>query len=136
MQKVSRIFIILLLPAAAVTLLVTLFFPVQSRAAPAGVLIAAVYYDGYESGEPDEAVQLVNTGTAVVDLSGWQLTDNSSTSRFPAGTLLPAGAAIWLTKDGAAFARQFGHAADYDLNAEKCGAGFAGHLARLCQQRR
>ena len=44
------------------------------------VLIDALYYDGLETGEPDEAVRLVNLGGSSTILTGWQITDGVSSS--------------------------------------------------------
>jgi cardiolipin synthase A/B len=86
------------------------------------VLIDAVLYRGYEAGQVDEAVRLLNTGSGTADLSGWQLGKGSTqTTTLPAGTLLPPGQAIWLTKRAEAFANQFGFLPD--LEAENSVAG-------------
>lgn len=78
------------------------------------ILIDAVLYDGLELNEPDEAVRLWNVGVSVEDISGWQLNDGSSSAvTFPLSTTLAAGQTIWVTKDSAAFARQFGFLPDF-----------------------
>ncbi len=57
--------------------------------------------DGVRSGSDDEFVELVNTTSSNIDISGYQLLTRSSTATsdtvrhtFPAGTLFPAGSAI------------------------------------------
>jgi cardiolipin synthase A/B len=73
------------------------------------VLIDAVLYRGYEIGQLDEAVRLLNVGSGTADLSGWQLGKGSTqTTTLPADTLLPPGQALWLTKRAEAFRNQFG----------------------------
>ncbi|GAB4268756.1 MAG: hypothetical protein Kow0080_11940 [Candidatus Promineifilaceae bacterium] len=89
------------------------------------VLIDAVYYDGYASGEPDEAVQIRNVGTVPVDVSGWQLTDGSSTAVFPTGLTIEPGAAIWLAKDDTAFAAAFGFLPETAVTIHNPGTPFA-----------
>lgn len=73
-----------------------------------GVVIGAVYYDGYETGEPDEAVLIRNVGDVAIPLDGWQLTDNHSVATLPSGTTLEGGRSLWLAWQAAAFQRQFG----------------------------
>jgi uncharacterized repeat protein (TIGR01451 family) len=79
------------------------------------VLIDAVYYDGYETNEPDEAVRLINIGGSVAELAGWTLTDGLSSSVFPEDNRLNPGQAVWLTKNASAFFRQFGFMPDYEV---------------------
>ncbi len=79
------------------------------RPESANVLLDAVYYDGYETGDLDEAVLLRNLSAHAADLSGWRLQDNGgSTAVFPANVSLPAGSTLWVARDAAAFTRQFG----------------------------
>ncbi len=73
------------------------------------VLIDAVYYDGYEYQDADEAVRLINVGGSAQDLSGWRLSDGLYEAIFPAGVLLQPGDGIWVADQAVAFRRQFGH---------------------------
>lgn len=59
-------------------------------------------------GSPGDWVELLNTGTATVDLSGWVLKDNDDTHAYtlPAGTTIAAGA--FLVLDESAFGFGFG----------------------------
>jgi phosphatidylserine/phosphatidylglycerophosphate/cardiolipin synthase-like enzyme len=86
-------------------------------AAPAApmILIDSVHYDGNALTDADEAVRLVNVGSATVDLSGWRLSDGSSVASIQPGTILDPGAGLWLTGNAAAFRAQFGHDADLTL---------------------
>ncbi len=78
------------------------------------ILIDAVLYDGYELNDADEAVYLINIGTSSADLSGWKLTDNTSSAIFPPGSFTDAGEGIWVTRNAAAFRTQFGFDAEYE----------------------
>jgi phosphatidylserine/phosphatidylglycerophosphate/cardiolipin synthase-like enzyme len=89
------------------------------------VLIDAVYYDGYASGEPDEAVQIRNVGTVPVDVGGWQLSDGSSMVVLPAGLTIQPNEAIWLAKDDAAFAASFGFLPDAAVTISSTGTVLA-----------
>lgn len=81
-----------------------------------GILIDSVLYDGYALDDADEAVRLVNVGAAPVNVGGWRLSDGTTNAYLPAGVITP-GAGLWLTGDAAAFASQFGHAADVELDS-------------------
>jgi cardiolipin synthase A/B len=88
------------------------------------LLIDAVLYRGYEIGQLDEAVRLLNVGSGTADLSGWRLGKGSTqTTTLPAGTLLPPGQGLWLTRRAEAFQNQFGFPPD--LEAENSVAGVA-----------
>ena len=78
------------------------------------VLIDALYYDSYESGDLDEAIRLLNIGAGNADLSGWKLGDGESDVIFPAGATLPVNQGIWVAREGTAFTRQFGFVPDFE----------------------
>lgn len=76
------------------------------------VLIGALLYDGYEYGDADEAVQLINLESVTVNLGGWTLADGRSDVTLDSGVSIGPGGSIWLAQDASAFARQFGFAPD------------------------
>lgn len=79
------------------------------------VLLDAVLYRGYEIGQLDEAVRLLNVGSGTANLSGWQVGKGSTqTTTLPAGTLLPPGQGLWLTRRAEAFRNQFGFLPDLE----------------------
>lgn len=82
---------------------------------PTAILIDSVLFDGNALNDADEAVRLVNTGDASVDLSGWRLGDGTSWVTMPQGTVLAAGQGIWLAGDLAAYRGEFGREADLQL---------------------
>ncbi|MCP4424147.1 MAG: hypothetical protein GY803_06625 [Chloroflexi bacterium] len=80
------------------------------RTAPT-ILIDAVLYDGYESG--NEAILLRNVGNSSANIGDWQLNDNeSSTAVLPANTILPPNGSVWVAQNSQVFRRQFGFAPD------------------------
>ncbi|MCB0018175.1 MAG: lamin tail domain-containing protein [Anaerolineales bacterium] len=82
---------------------------------PTQVVIRAVLYDGYASGDADEAVQLQNNIFLTTTIAGWQLSDgSSSTASFPAGTELAPWQTIWVARDGSAFTTHFGFPPDFE----------------------
>lgn len=85
-----------------------------SAAPISGVLIESIFYDGYALNDADEAVRLINMGDSAIDLAGWRLSDGNTTAIL-SSWILPAGEAIWVAKDKAAFLTQFGHPADLEL---------------------
>lgn len=92
--------------------------PATAAEGPA-VLISAVLYDGYQSGDPDEAVQLVNVGTAPADLAGWELCKATSSGlncrSLPPAVLSPT-ARLWIARHAPAFAATFGFSPDGELS--------------------
>lgn len=98
--------------------------PEQPQPTSFGILIDAVLYDGYALNDADEAVRLVNLTTLPMDLTGWRLSDGSTTVELPAGAHVPAGGTAWIARDGAAFSRQFGFLPDIITTGWP---GFANH---------
>ncbi len=83
------------------------------------VLLYGVFPQGYQLNQPDEAVALMNVGTAPVSLQGWSfcVAGGTTCKALPAGlTLLPS-QKLWLTKDAAAFQASFGFAPDAVLSS-------------------
>jgi cardiolipin synthase len=82
------------------------------------VLISALHYYGYQ-GADDEAVRLINVGTAQAHLDGWYLADEptaGSGAEFPTGVTLEVGESIWCAKSAAAFEEEFGFKPDYETD--------------------
>lgn len=103
-----------LTPTATQTFTLTPSPTATNTSAPAaGVLIYALYYDTYTTGEPEEAFALINLGGSAVQLSGWQVTDGEGTVTFPAYSF-PAGARLWATKTATTFRTEFGFAPDFE----------------------
>ena len=72
----------------------------QSASTPATppLLISALYYDTYITGEPDEAFQIYNPLAVTVSLAGWKVTAGTRTVTFPAGITLNANARLWCAR--------------------------------------
>lgn len=73
--------------------------------------LAALLYDPFTSGEPDEAFQLWNPGPDPLDLAGWSVSDGTRRAVFPALTLPPA-TCLWCAYSAAAFQASFGFPPD------------------------
>lgn len=81
------------------------------------VLIDAVHYRGYELGQTDEAVRLINAGSGAANIGGWQLSKGSSPiAVLPPDVLLFPQETVWLARNGLAFQRQFGYLPDFEVN--------------------
>ena len=110
----KRVFWLLLTAVLPTSLLLTIA-TLPSLAVSSIVLIDAILYDGQESGEPDEAVQLRNVSASSVNIGNWQLSDYAAhTIVIPSGTILLPQQTVWLSKNGAAFGRQFGFAPGFE----------------------
>jgi len=89
-----------------------------ANANPASVLIFALYYDGYQKGDIDEAFQLMNVGDRRVDITGWSVTDNEGTISFPAATFLDPGEKIWCAQTAIAFKEELGFLPDFEYGGD------------------
>jgi uncharacterized repeat protein (TIGR01451 family) len=86
----------------------------------AQVLISAVLYDGYQSGDLDEAVQLVNTGPTAVDLTGWELCKDIGSGlgcRALPSTVVSSTDSVWLARDEFSFTLSFGFPSDHEMTS-------------------
>jgi cardiolipin synthase len=92
--------------------------PAPARSASSTVLITAVYYDTYLTDEPDEAFRLMNVGGAVVDLSGWTVTDGPSEGTITLQGSLAQGGSIWIAREAASFSQEFGFTPAYEYGAD------------------
>ena len=77
---------------------------------PGGVLISAVHYAAYASG--DEGFRLTNVSTQPVTLTNWIATDGEATLNLT-GTLAPD-QSIWVARNAVTFTQQFGVQPDYE----------------------
>jgi hypothetical protein len=75
-----------------------------------------VYYDTYLTDEPEEAIRLMNVSDSPVDLSGWTVTDGEGTIALESS--LDARESIWIAREAASFALEFGFSPDYEYDAE------------------
>ena len=88
------------------------------RSGPAPLLLSALYYDTYRSGEPDEAFQLYNPLETPVNLEAWQVSDRSRTVSFPAGVTLDAQAKLWCARKAVSFTLTFGFKPDCEYGGD------------------
>ena len=72
------------------------------------LLLSALYYDTYLSGEPDEAFQVYNPLSAAASLAGWKVTVGSRTVAFPNGMALDAQTKLWCARKAVSFTLTFG----------------------------
>jgi cardiolipin synthase len=96
--------------------LLVILAPAPIHSASTTVLITAVYYDTYLTGEPDEAFRLMNISGITLDLSDWTVTDGEGTVTLE--DTLGAGQSIWLAREAASFALEFGFSPDYEYGAD------------------
>ena len=81
-----------------------------------GVVIGDLLYDGYASGDKDEAFSLWNVGSNPVSLNGWHATDGEGSADL-SPVSIPAKAKVWIAKEATAFERTFGFPPNYEYGA-------------------
>ena len=91
LKRLLTLFLLLLAIATLTWLPIALV-----KAASSTILINAIYYDPYLSGEPDEAVQLVNVSAAPITLTNYTLTDFEAVITLT-GTISP-NQTIWIAR--------------------------------------
>jgi hypothetical protein len=87
------------------------YLPLIMRSTTGGLprlVVSALYYDTYRSGEPDEAFQLHNPLPAPISLAGWRVTDRLRTATFGADLQLDAAATLWCARTAVSFTLSFG----------------------------
>ncbi|MFN2220789.1 MAG: lamin tail domain-containing protein, partial [Anaerolineae bacterium] len=89
-----------------------------ARSASSSLLITAVYYDTYLLDEPDEAFRLMNVSSTAVDLSGWTVTDGPNEGTISLQGSLAPGASIWIARQAAGFALEFGFSPAHEYGAD------------------
>lgn len=86
---------------------------IVSRVGEPKLLISGVLYDGYQTYDRDEAIELVNIGSAPATLDGWTICKDISGEQrcysLPGLSVAP-GERVWLARDAGAFTASFGHA--------------------------
>ena len=97
-------------------LLMAAFAPSPAKSTSTTVLITAVYYDTYLTGEPEEAFRLMNVSGSGVDLTDWTVTDGEGTIAL-SGTLT-AGESIWIAQEADDFTLEFGFPPDYEYGED------------------
>ncbi len=118
LRRVTALTFVLLLlaPLAPVTaedpiLKPAVYLPLVGRnfwSGPSSVLISALYYDTYRTGEPDEAFQLYNPLGAPIALAGWQVKAGTRAVTFPEGIEIEARGWLWCARQAADFTLSFG----------------------------
>ncbi|CAM3582700.1 lamin tail domain-containing protein [Nocardioides zeicaulis] len=81
-----------------------------ATAAPTDVVINEMMFHAVSDLDGDDYLELLNTGTAAVDLSGWSF--SGITLALPAGTSIGPGAYLVVAKDAVQFQASYGFAPD------------------------
>jgi hypothetical protein len=99
-------------------LLLAVMVPPPANSASTTVLITAVFYDTYLTGEPDEAFRLMNVSGSAVDLVGWTVTDGPTEGTITLSDTLAAGASVWIARHAVSFTLEFGFHPDYEYGSD------------------
>lgn len=86
----------------------TIRLPLISNSQTSDVLISALFYDGFVTGEPDEAFQIFNPNYFSVSLEGWQASSGSRVTTFAGGLTLAPQGSLWCAREAVAFYKSFG----------------------------
>src|SRR3954449_10383230 len=78
-------------------------------AQPGGVVISELHYHAGTDLDTDDFLELANTSSTAVDLSGWSFTAGVTVT-LPAGAAIPAGGYVVVAKDAARFQSLYGFA--------------------------
>lgn len=90
--------------ARVVTAFACLVVPAELTAQ--SVVINEIHYDPPNNARPSEFIEILNTGQTPVVMAGWRFTDAIDYT-FPAGSELPPGGFLVVTRDLAAFQADF-----------------------------
>jgi len=96
----------------------TIRLPLISKSQTRAVLISALFYDGFVSGEADEAFQLFNPNDFSVSLEGWQVSSGSRITTFGGGIVLVPQGSLWCAREAFAFQKSFGALPDCEYGAD------------------
>ena len=97
--------------ALVATVVAPLATTTTAAADPGGVVISEIHYHAGSDLDTDDFLELANTASSPVDVSGWSFTQGI-TAILPAGTTIPAGGRIVLSPDAARFTSLYGFAPD------------------------
>src|SRR3954447_7396704 len=95
----------------ATTLFGSLLVATPAHAEPGGVVISELNYHSGSDLDNDDWLELTNTSSAPIDMSGWSISD-AVTVTLPAGTSIAAGGRFVIAKNAAQFQLTNGFAPD------------------------
>ncbi|HTP10901.1 MAG TPA: lamin tail domain-containing protein, partial [Anaerolineae bacterium] len=85
---------------------------------PGSVLISAVHFNGYASGDDDEGFRLTNVSTQAITLTNWAMIKSPSPGVISLTGVLQPDQSIWIAKTAITFTQQFGYKPDYKYTAD------------------
>ncbi len=101
--------------ALGISILLVLGVTPRALATPStSILVTAVYFDPFVTGEASEAIQIQNISASPISIAGWKFSDGEGTVTFPNGAALNASEKIWVSKSAAAFKAEFGFLPAYE----------------------
>ncbi len=97
---------------------------------PSPVIIGSLFYDGYASGDTDEAFSLWNMGSVTVTLDGWNAGDGEGSISLD-GVSIPPGSRVWIAREAVPFSATFGFPPDYEYGGDTLSAVPNLHSGRI-----
>ena len=85
---------------------------------PGSVLISALHFDAYGSGQGDEGFRLTNVSTQPITLANWSAVKSPSPGEIYLTLTLQPDQSIWIAKTAITFTQQFGFKPDYKYTAD------------------
>jgi phosphatidylserine/phosphatidylglycerophosphate/cardiolipin synthase-like enzyme/exonuclease III len=76
------------------------------------IIFSEIYYDTIGTDNVEEYIELYNTQSTTVDLSGWQIMDNVNTYTIPQGTFIQGNSYLVIARNSVGFNTLFGHNPD------------------------
>ncbi len=97
--------------------------------------ITTIHINEVESngGTPGDWIELINSGSSAIDVSGWSVVDNDDTHvkyKLPAGTIIPAGGYFVVEESAMASASAAKTRRDYTMPRARCMKRIAGPYTR------
>ena len=86
---------------------------------PGSILISALHFDAYGSGQGDEGFRLTNVSTQPITLSNWSAVKSPSPGEISLTLTLQPDQSIWIAKTAITFTQQFGFKPDYKYTDDK-----------------
>lgn len=84
----------------------------------ASLKLYMLYASALATPQADEAVRIINVGTAPANIGGWQISNSSGGITMPPGATVAPGQKVWIANQATTFRTYFGFSPDYEYGAD------------------